>query len=272
MADDECIWFYRREADLPAQWSDARREDLAAGNRASVTQHGLTDDELEGCISRPPAADVLVYLVPGNPCLISFYAPYLSHLSKLLYRPGRTTVVGGCTLPGFQPSKAHAVWGSLPAGLPDQIMNVEELLGRASRRTSKVVLVGHSVGAYMVLEVLRRRAQDLNRLGDVNIAGAVLLFPTVVDIALSPHGRIMSVCTARDQVAWLAKVGLETPVHSLLSCACVTVHEAFDDLLLESCFGADSFLLPRLSPPCQHSNRRLSQEPDGGTSSIAPCS
>ena len=160
-------------------------------------------------------ADLLVYFVPGNPCLISYYDEFLSKLSKLL-NVGNSqdggVRVGGYTLPGFQTSNPTIIQGTLPAGLRDQILNVEELVCDALEdqcqdysdhhggRRVKVIFMAHSVGAYMMLEVLRRRAEHLNRLEAVDIIGAVLSFPTVTEIAQSQHGTMLSVCL------WLKKI------------------------------------------------------------------
>ena len=155
--------------------------------------------------------DLMVYFIPGNPCTVSYYKLFLSHLSTLL-NPGikngkhrQPAVVGGSTLPGFQLSRPSIIKGTLPAGLQDEIVNAEMLLARAVARHSpsgvdgastkgpKVILMAHSVGAYMVLEILRRRAQSQTGLADTNVIGAVLLFPTVTEIAQSWHGSILSV-------------------------------------------------------------------------------
>tara|TARA_R110002003_G_scaffold2545_4_gene24459 strand:- start:9516 stop:9851 length:336 start_codon:yes stop_codon:yes gene_type:complete len=84
-----------------------------------------------------------------------------------------------------------------PYGLQDQIRHAEddvvELVEEAKEqggRDVRVILVGHSVGAYLGLEIIRRlRAHGMA--GDdfeTRIVGAVGLFPTVVDIARSESG------------------------------------------------------------------------------------
>jgi len=66
----------------------------------------------------------------------------------------------------------------------------------------EVILLGHSVGAYIVLELLRRHAEErkskqvddggLVESVDFNIKGAILLTPTVFDIARSQSGRVLT--------------------------------------------------------------------------------
>lgn len=84
-----------------------------------------------------------------------------------------------------------------PYGLQDQIRHAEEdvvdLVEDVRDRGAKdvrVILVGHSVGSYISLEIIRRlRAHGLA--GDdfeTRVVGSVGLFPTIVDIARSESG------------------------------------------------------------------------------------
>ncbi|KAJ5573502.1 uncharacterized protein N7459_007929 [Penicillium hispanicum] len=97
--------------------------------------------------------------------------------------------------------------------LEDQIRFVQQKLtdlmstnaATAGRDTSapsrrKVILIGHSVGAYMAMEILRRHREDRTENSssssrdasdrvDFDIVGGVMLFPTVMDIAHSPSGQ-----------------------------------------------------------------------------------
>ena len=116
--------------------------------------------------------------------------------------PLANVAVATSTLPGFELHPTGFQYS--PSGLNQQIENVEKLIGRCIHRYTdidgkakagslKVILVAHSVGAYMVLEALRRRNEALNHLTDVHIAGVVLLFPTVTEISRSPQGPMMKV-------------------------------------------------------------------------------
>lgn len=144
----------------------------------------------------------LMCFIPGNPCLAAFYRPFLSELFITLSRSLANVAVATSSLPGFESHPTGQQYS--PNGLEQQVENVEKLINQCVHRcleTSdkgrqgnlKVMLVGHSVGAYMILEALRRRAQSLSQLVDVHIAGAVLLFPTVTEIAQSQQGSMMKV-------------------------------------------------------------------------------
>ncbi|KAH0542266.1 hypothetical protein FGG08_003293 [Glutinoglossum americanum] len=154
-------------------------------------------------------SEYVVYLIPGNPCLISYYEPFLSTLFDLLNdgENGRTLPahVGGYTLPGFEPDPVAQMSGiTLPASLRSQIRNTEELIevgldnhihqnaAGEDACPPKVILIAHSVGAYIALEILRRRAKGQNGLSKVDIAGGVFICPTVVHIAQSAYGAILN--------------------------------------------------------------------------------
>ncbi|KAJ0294557.1 hypothetical protein COL922a_014166, partial [Colletotrichum nupharicola] len=56
----------------------------------------------------------------------------------------------------------------------------------------KVILIGHSVGTYMAMEILRRHREthsEKSEQQNFDIVGGILLFPTVKDIAASPSGK-----------------------------------------------------------------------------------
>lgn len=140
---------------------------------------------------------------------MTYYKPFLSTLFSLLNDGASfrtlSAHVGGYTLPGFESKPVHQISGvALPASLRSQIRNTEELIkvgldkhihqnaANKSTRPPKIILIAHSVGAYIALEILRRRAQGQNDLSKVDIIGGVFICPTVVDIAQSTHGAIIS--------------------------------------------------------------------------------
>ncbi|KAJ9195938.1 hypothetical protein DTO166G4_6295 [Paecilomyces variotii] len=101
----------------------------------------------------------------------------------------------------FVEKKLHALMRDSASSEPEP-MNPR----RATRSTTaaiqksnkqKVILIGHSVGAYIAMEILRRHREE-EKMGDgeaaeeegpFDIVGAVLLFPTVIDIAKSAAGK-----------------------------------------------------------------------------------
>ncbi|OAL51205.1 hypothetical protein IQ07DRAFT_537816 [Pyrenochaeta sp. DS3sAY3a] len=156
------------------------------------------------------ARTYIIYFITGNPGLIEYYRTFLTHLYGLLSRDTASNrnvefQVYGRSLSGFEMKTADIKtmkWRKNPPyGLQDQIRHTEddvtELVEEArdqGARDVRVILVGHSVGAYIALEVIRRlRAHGLaGEDFETRITGAVGLFPTVVDIARSETGLKVS--------------------------------------------------------------------------------
>jgi pimeloyl-ACP methyl ester carboxylesterase len=168
-----------------------------------------------------------ILFISGNPGLISYYHPFLSLLADQLRvskgsKPGGSFQIYGCSLGGFelledkvQPSndRSHKPNPKI-YGLEDQIHFVHgklhTLVTENSKTTlsqtrsadaatppprQKVILIGHSVGAYIAMEILRRhRETSGSKSVEFDIIGGVMLFPTVMDIAASPSGRKLTVC------------------------------------------------------------------------------
>lgn len=145
-----------------------------------------------------------IIFIPGNPGLIAYYVPFLHLLHSHFVRaslgasgPTAHVSIFARSLAGFElrPRPESQPSSDALLDLEAQIAHTEAALlahlthlpTLPSGCTRKLTLVSHSVGAFITLELLRRRR--LASLFAIELAGAVLLFPTVVDIALSPHGR-----------------------------------------------------------------------------------
>lgn len=153
------------------------------------------------------ARTYIIYFVTGNPGLIEYYRTFLTHLYGLLTRDTASNrdvefQVFGRSLSGFE-MKSHEIntmkWHKIPPyGLQDQIRHAEEELtdlvedvSDDGQRDVRVIVMGHSVGAYISLEIIRRlRAHGL--VGEdyaTRIVGGVALFPTVMEIVRSESGQ-----------------------------------------------------------------------------------
>ena len=153
--------------------------------------------------------DFMIFMITGNPGLIKFYEPFLSTLHDLLSSssasPSARFYICGNSLAGFGHSKGEM--GEKPAqlkGLQDQINHLECLLfdqarihrkaAAAREKPLKVILMGHSVGAYILLELIQRHRKQVEKLNeDFDLIGGILLFPTITHLAQSPQGMIYSV-------------------------------------------------------------------------------
>lgn len=166
-----------------------------------------------------------IFFISGNPGLIGYYHPFLSVLSKYLdeneeHSPSLPSFqIYGCSLSGFeidehQPSPSPSSNNGIDLDLEDQICFVQGKLaalmgdepnGNGSGKgkgkdtvdigtRQKVILIGHSVGAYIAMEVLRQH-REASPESAFDIVGGAMLFPTVKDIAASPSGQKLTVHT-----------------------------------------------------------------------------
>ncbi|RLM00937.1 hypothetical protein CFD26_108869 [Aspergillus turcosus] len=153
--------------------------------------------------SIPSSSRVTIFMISGNPGLIGYYHTFLSLLADKLSSRGarlhsRTHShasdfqIYGHSLRGFELEPEDLDAGKRCFGLEEQICYVQGKLegflagsGAESETKQKVILVGHSVGAYIAMEILRRHRES----AEFDIVGGIMLFPTVVDIAKSASGQ-----------------------------------------------------------------------------------
>src|SRR6266536_1922617 len=147
-------------------------------------------------ISDNPAASYhLIFFITGNPGLISYYKTFLGTLHELLgtrfQRSSHQFHIYGQSLVGFEDSDTPAA--TFPYSLEDQINFAFRTLQcqaipsglRKDQPYDGITLIGHSVGSYILLEILQRLRQSAS---PPNVKAGILLFPTVTHIAQSPSG------------------------------------------------------------------------------------
>ena len=159
------------------------------------------------------ARTYIIYFITGNPGLVEYYRNFLTHLYGLLTRNTASNrdvefQVYGRSLSGFEMNN-HEIntmkWHKIPPyGLQDQIRHAEDELtdlvedvSDDGHRDVRVIVMGHSVGSYIALEIIRRlRAHGMA--GEdyaTRIIGGVALFPTVMEIVRSESGQKAAVST-----------------------------------------------------------------------------
>lgn len=149
---------------------------------------------------------LLIFLTTGNPGLAEYYREFIDSLRDSLKTsdPNVRAEIVCHSLGGFElqaePDRRT------PLSLQDQVTFAQDRLESAVRQIQRdssrscakdgpfpVVLIGHSVGAYILLEIIARRQQaqkqDAASDSDYKLIGGIGLFPTVVDISRSSNGR-----------------------------------------------------------------------------------
>lgn len=172
-------------------------------------------DELEYFIP-PPTTDaaherVLVFFIPGNPGLVEYYRHFLDIIRRqLTTRESKRNIsyyIHGASLAGFDISPGSRQTLSkvqtLPLSLDEQVEDVYRRVERTVDRLRvkdsiegdlPVILIGHSIGAFMVLQTVNKW-QGLAKQGPTNmtLSAGICLFPTIYELALSPTGRHVGV-------------------------------------------------------------------------------
>ncbi|GIZ47938.1 hypothetical protein CKM354_001101300 [Cercospora kikuchii] len=140
---------------------------------------------------------LLIYFIPGNPGLVEYYRRYLERLQESLQHREEEVIIYGASHDGFEfhrPSN-RINQGSPPFSLQQEIHCVRSKLSLKAREVSNdsqpldVILIGLSVGAYMLLETISWWQKQPTEQSLYSIKGGICLFPTVVDIAKSDKGR-----------------------------------------------------------------------------------
>jgi pimeloyl-ACP methyl ester carboxylesterase len=165
-------------------------------------------------LPRTPATRLigLVYFVPGNPGLVEYYDTFFQQLRDSLesdVRQGGDVVsldVYGTSLAGFHDDDHEPFSASNPPfTLEDQIEKIYVDLGSkrppeeedkrepsSTRHYDFVIVMGHSVGSYIALEVFHRHMHDPSRFPNLHLHHGILLFPTITHIAQSPSGKALN--------------------------------------------------------------------------------
>lgn len=140
----------------------------------------------------------LIYFVCGNPGLIEFYTEFLGILRLLVNSRETDTVydIYGRNLLGFSDDDHDHESGKGLWDLEGQIEGIYDDV--AAKRIGLdeengkpfdfVILMGHSVGSYISVEIFNRHLASPSRAPHLTLRHGFLLFPTLTHIARSPSG------------------------------------------------------------------------------------
>ena len=138
-------------------------------------------------LAAPAGNDSLLFIVPGSPGMGHFYVPFATRLFQLGGGAYDVSVVshaghspGVYKHPASQGSEEGASardWFSLE----DQISHKLAFLQERAREKRTLYLVGHSIGCYIILKMLKQLAPS--RVGKI-----FFLFPTIEKMAATPNG------------------------------------------------------------------------------------
>jgi pimeloyl-ACP methyl ester carboxylesterase len=159
----------------------------------------------EGGSGTTGAPRTIVVIFPGNPGAVDFYCTFASTLQKLSASASAAQSSSSPSPEVAVVTVGHASHSSRTAtrtrfDLAQQVSHKASVVAHllSLEPGARLVLVGHSVGAYMALEVARSLPPDALR-------AAVLLFPTVMHIGATVNGtKLLPLFRFGRGVAWVA--------------------------------------------------------------------
>lgn len=146
---------------------------------------------------KPVKSKYAFFIVPGNPGLIEFYEFFALELTK---RTGYPVVGISHTGQVYDVKDQQASWPplKLKAQVLDKVKFIEENVyedeisecgyNLGIDKETKLILIGHSVGCYCILQILNKLNDKINR----RVVKTMHLFPTVERMSTTPNGRILT--------------------------------------------------------------------------------
>nr|XP_057933589.1 lipid droplet-associated hydrolase isoform X2 [Doryrhamphus excisus] len=133
---------------------------------------------------------LLFLVIPGNPGVVGFYRTFLQTLCSMFGNRHPVWAVshaGHCEPPASMDmveDASSAADGDV-FGLNGQVEHKLTFLRTFVPKEVNLVLVGHSIGCYIILETMKRDPS-------LKVLKAVMLFPTIERMALTPQGKVMT--------------------------------------------------------------------------------
>ncbi|XP_075975340.1 lipid droplet associated hydrolase sturkopf [Anticarsia gemmatalis] len=129
--------------------------------------------------------DVII-CITGNPGITDFYIDFGSELHRNTGLP--LCVIGQAGHEEVPDEKSNVLRGQHDLfNLKGQLQHKLELINNYIDKQSKLHLIGHSIGAWLILELLRDNENLIARLSSVN-----LLFPTLQKMAETRNGKLLN--------------------------------------------------------------------------------
>ncbi|KAL5519227.1 hypothetical protein ACEPAH_910 [Sanghuangporus vaninii] len=134
------------------------------------------------CKDKSINPNTILLFVPGNPGLADFYRSYLSHIYEAA--PDSLAILAH-SLVGHSPlvPSVPLRFSRLESQIEAVIETIDVILGTFGS-AARLVIIGHSVGSWIVLQTLRERPNC--------VTAAFLLFPTITHIVHTPNGSRLS--------------------------------------------------------------------------------
>jgi pimeloyl-ACP methyl ester carboxylesterase len=134
--------------------------------------HGISTHIYQ--LGNPLSSSKSIVIIPGNPGLGGFYIPFAHQLYNLFKENISILIISQA---GHSPPLKHCF--TLNEQIEHKLITIEKLL--PTNKNHRLILIGHSIGAFMILKMLDKFENRLDR--------AFLLFPTIERMKESDAGK-----------------------------------------------------------------------------------
>ncbi|XP_043119560.1 lipid droplet-associated hydrolase isoform X3 [Puntigrus tetrazona] len=204
--------------------------------RGAITEllkYGPTD--LHAASKRPNPPKMLILVIPGNPGVVGFYKTYMWTLYQTFiqrYPVWAVSHAGHCMPPETYDmiEDASVTEKEDVFGLNGQIEHKMAFLRKHVPRDTNLLLIGHSIGCYIILEMMKRDPE-------LKVVKAVMLFPTIERMACSPQGKVMTPVLCRLRYAFYLPIFLLSLLPEKLKVSIV-------HLALRNLYALDTSIIP----------------------------
>ncbi|XP_069742545.1 lipid droplet-associated hydrolase isoform X3 [Narcine bancroftii] len=133
------------------------------------------------------SSNVLFLIIPGNPGIVYYYKLFMQVLHRTLIRKYPVWAIShaGHCIPPEGMEMMEDINPEDIFGLNGQIEHKLAFLRKNVPKDTKIVLIGHSIGCHMILEMMKQEP-------GLQVLKAILLFPTIERMAESPQGKLMT--------------------------------------------------------------------------------
>ncbi|CAN9502026.1 unnamed protein product [Ophioblennius macclurei] len=133
---------------------------------------------------------VLFLIIPGNPGVVGFYRTFMQTIHSTFgynHPVWAVSHAGHCVPPDCMDmvEDASTAAENDVFGLNGQIEHKLAFIREHVPAETNLVLVGHSIGCYIILEIMKRNPE-------LKVLKAVMLFPTIERMAATPQGKVMT--------------------------------------------------------------------------------
>ncbi|XP_076807016.1 lipid droplet-associated hydrolase-like [Clavelina lepadiformis] len=192
----------------------------------------------EKCEKRHP---IVFVIIPGNPGLIHFYEKF----SEVLYSTTDIPVWGVSHTGHTKTDKQFDHPDVLDCGLECQIEHkIDFLKQEVFPNADKVILIGHSIGCYIILQIMDKMKEYRSR-----FEKGVLLFPTIERMRHTPNGKLMTPILSYGRWLYVFLAGIFNLLPNFVLCRlvpCLTSSErCVSDTVLEH-------LCPKVADCCTY--------------------